>query len=174
MAKKEQLTANQKMFCYEYVLDHNGKRAYMAAYPNSSEKAAEAGASRLLRVAKVSAFIAQLESKKLKKLDFSLDDVLNELAAIGFSKVTDYASIDCGVATFEDTENLTDRQKSAIAQIEVSDRGMTKIKIHDKTKALSELRRHFELAQGQNEDENKDDGFLDALEDKAGGLDWET
>lgn len=31
---KETLTPKQRLFCYEYVLDHNGKRSYQAAYPN--------------------------------------------------------------------------------------------------------------------------------------------
>ena len=42
----------------------------------------------------------------------------------------------------------------------------------DRVKALAELLRHFELARG-HEDEQTDDGFLEALEQKAGEQAWE-
>nr|DAP44129.1 MAG TPA: Terminase small subunit [Caudoviricetes sp.] len=46
---KETLTPKQRLFCYEYVLDHNGKRSYQAAYPNcKAPGSAESQASRLL------------------------------------------------------------------------------------------------------------------------------
>lgn len=51
---KETLTPKQRLFCYEYVLDHNGKRSYQAAYPNcKAPGSAESQASRLLRIDKV-------------------------------------------------------------------------------------------------------------------------
>lgn len=51
---KETLTPKQRLFCYEYVLDHNGKRSYQAAYPNcKAPGSAESQASRLLRNDKV-------------------------------------------------------------------------------------------------------------------------
>lgn len=46
---KETLTPKQRLFCYEYVLDHNGKRSYQAAYPNcKAPGSAESQTSRLL------------------------------------------------------------------------------------------------------------------------------
>ena len=61
---KETLTPKQRLFCYEYVLDHNGKRSYQAAYPNcKAPGSAESQASRLLRNDKVKKFIAELESE---------------------------------------------------------------------------------------------------------------
>ena len=69
---KETLTPKQRLFCYEYVLDHNGKRSYQAAYPNcKAPGSAESQASRLLRNDKVKKFIAELEKRKLDKLDFT-------------------------------------------------------------------------------------------------------
>lgn len=38
---KETLTPKQRLFCYEYVLDHNGKRSYQAAYPNCKAPGAQ-------------------------------------------------------------------------------------------------------------------------------------
>lgn len=84
---KETLTPKQRLFCYEYVLDHNGKRSYQAAYPNcKAPGSAESQASRLLRNDKVKKFIADLEKRKLDKLDFTATDVLNALCSIGFAE----------------------------------------------------------------------------------------
>lgn len=172
MAAKEKLSDSQRMFCYEYVLDHNGKRAYLAAYPKSNEKSAEASASRLLRNVKIQKVIASLENRKIKKLDFGLDAVLEELAAIGFSNCTDYIKIVNGAVVISDTAGLTDKQKRAISQIKEGQSGI-EIKLHDKTKALTALLKHFELAAG-SEDEETDTGFVEALERKAGDIDWEA
>lgn len=172
MATKETLSGNQRMFCHEYVLDHSGKRAYLAAFPNSSPKSAEANASRLLAKDKIQRYIASLESKKIKKLDIGLDAVLAELASIGFSDCTDYAQIQDGNVLINDTNKLTSAQKKAISQIK-SGRYGVEIKLHDKTKALTELLRHFELAAGVG-DEEMDNSFVEALERKAEEIDWET
>ena len=134
---KETLTPKQRLFCYEYVLDHDGKRSYQAAYPNcKAPGSAESQASRLLRNDKVKKFIADLEKRKLDKLDFTATDVLNALCSIGFAETAK-------------PPNTSDR-----------------------VKALAELLRHFELARG-HEDEQTDDGFLEALEQKAGEQAWE-
>lgn len=134
---KETLTPKQRLFCYEYVLDHNGKRSYQAAYPNcKAPGSAESQASRLLRNDKVKKFIAELEKRKLDKLDFTATDVLNALCSIGFAETAK-------------PPNTSDR-----------------------VKALAELLRHFEWARG-HEDEQTDDGFLEALEQKAGEQAWE-
>ena len=134
---KETLTPKQRLFCYEYVLDHNGKRSYQAAYPNcKAPGSAESQASRLLRNDKVKKFIADLEKRKLDKLDFTATDVLNALCSIGFAETAK-------------PPNTSDR-----------------------VKALAELLRHFELARW-HEDEQTDDGFLEALEQKAGEQAWE-
>lgn len=162
MPKNVNLTNQQRMFCYEYVLDHNGKRAYMAAYPNSSDKAAESASSRLLKLDKIKNFIAVLENKKLKKLDFGLEDILNELAAIGLLKETDYTDVINGTVCVYNTVDMTERQKSAIAGIKNTQYGI-EIKTHDKVKALSKLLDHFELAQGESteiEDTNDLDGEI--------------
>ena len=66
----ENLTPKQRAFCNEYLIDMNATRAYKAAYPNvKSENTAMSNGSKLLRNAKVKAFIAnhlqQIEDKKI-------------------------------------------------------------------------------------------------------------
>ena len=70
------LEPRQERFCHEWLKDHNGTRAYLAAYPDSSPKSAEADASRLLRHAKVALRLANLMHDQLLALDFDAAEVL--------------------------------------------------------------------------------------------------
>lgn len=59
--KVEDLLPSHEEFCLEYYNNgFNGKRAYMKANPDCSEKSAEAAASRLLRNVKVQNYLKKL------------------------------------------------------------------------------------------------------------------
>ncbi len=64
------LPAQQEQFCQRYVLQGgiNAKKAYKLAYPDVSDKAAESGASRLLRNDKVRARILQLAAEARRRV----------------------------------------------------------------------------------------------------------
>jgi len=56
------LTANQQVFCDEYLKDRNATRAYRSAYQNvKNDDSAKAAASRLLTRVNVSAYIDRQE-----------------------------------------------------------------------------------------------------------------
>ncbi len=58
------MTDKQRIFADEYLKDHNGTRAYKAAYPHiKSDSAAAAAATRLLRNVKVSEYLAEQEKR---------------------------------------------------------------------------------------------------------------
>ena len=62
----ENLTAKQRIFCNEYLIDMNATRAYKKAYPNiKKDEAARANGSKLLTNANVKAYI----EKQLKKIE---------------------------------------------------------------------------------------------------------
>lgn len=61
------MTGPQQKFCNAYAVDKNGTAAYRAAYPKSSLKAAESGASRMLRRDKVKAEIQRIRDKAQEK-----------------------------------------------------------------------------------------------------------
>jgi phage terminase small subunit len=73
----EGLTDQQRLFCLEYLKDHNGKQAAIRA--GYSEKTAEVQASRLLSNVKVSAFIQEKQSKVEKKLELSAEKILRDI-----------------------------------------------------------------------------------------------
>ena len=60
------VTGPQAKFCEGIATGLNGTEAYLAAYPRSTRRAAEPGASRLLRNAKVKAEIAKLRAEAAK------------------------------------------------------------------------------------------------------------
>lgn len=53
------MTPKQRVFADEYIKTRNATRAYMMAYPNSSEDSARRDASRLLTNADISAYVKQ-------------------------------------------------------------------------------------------------------------------
>jgi phage terminase small subunit len=72
-----ELPPNQKIFSEEWVKDRNGKRAAIVA--GYAERSAEVTASRLLRNAKVKAYVDILLAEASKRRAETLDDILDEL-----------------------------------------------------------------------------------------------
>lgn len=137
------MTEKQKIFADEYLIDLNATRAYRVAYPavKKDETAAQAG-SRLLRNVKVAKYISERIQDRQQRTEITQDMVIKELAAIGFSKATDYVTIKGGVVCIKDTDALTEDQIRAIAGIKEGANGI-EIKLNDKEKALELLGRHL-------------------------------
>ena len=78
---------NQKIFVNEYLIDRNATRAYKAAYPGiKNDNTAAASGNRLLRNDKVAEYIKERMADRAKRTEVSQDDVVKELATIGFAK----------------------------------------------------------------------------------------
>lgn len=97
-----------------------------------------------------------------KRSVLSPDRVLEELAAIGFAKVTDCLSIQGDELLLRDTENLTGPQAAAIASIERTNSGI-RLKFYDKLKALELLGKHMRLFEGENRTDTGESNLLDAI-----------
>ena len=69
-----------------------------------------------------------------KKKEVSAERVLEELVAIGFSKVTDFLYVENNTLMFRLSEELSAGEKAAIASIERTANGF-KVKLYDKLKA---------------------------------------
>lgn len=134
------LNDRQKRFCDEYLIDLNATQAAIRA--GYSGRTAAASAARLLTKVNTQKYIQALMSKREKRTEISQDMVIRELAAIGFSKATDYAEIDGPLVTIKPTSDLTEDQARAIAGIEQGNFGI-KIKLCDKVKALELLGKHM-------------------------------
>lgn len=137
------MTEKQKIFADEYLIDLNATRAYKAAYPavKKDETATQAG-SRMLRNVKVESYISERMKERQERTEVSQDMVVKELAAIAFSKITDYVEIIDGNVVIKNTKGLTDEQIRAIAGIKEGKNGV-EIKMNDKERALELLGRHL-------------------------------
>lgn len=137
------MTEKQKIFADEYLIDLNATRAYRAAYPSikKDETAAQAG-SRMLRNVKVAKYISERMQERRQRTEVTQDMVVRELAAIAFSKATDYAAVKNGTVIIKNTAELSDEQISAIAGIKEGANGI-EVKLNDKEKALELLGRHL-------------------------------
>ena len=77
----------QKVFCREYVKNgNNGTKAYMIAYPDSSEESARRQASRLLTNVDIQKYLQQLQSKTEDKAIMSIQDRMKWLTDLIISK----------------------------------------------------------------------------------------
>ena len=76
------LTDKQKIFCKEYIKDFNATRAAIAA--GYSKKGARQTASDTLAKAYIQEQINKLTTKRAERTQITADNVVKELAKIGF------------------------------------------------------------------------------------------
>lgn len=184
------LTEKQIRFCKEYLIDLNATRAYKrAGYSVKSDAAAATEGSKLLRNPKVQEEIDKLIKRREKRTEIKQDDVINELAAIAFQNISDYAKVIQKPAYINDngkrvklldengkpvmyetveltlTDNLTDKQKKAISYIKTGKYGI-EIGTYNKVDALELLGRHLGMfkdkveVSGLDEEKSKLDDII--------------
>ena len=87
--------------------------------------------------------------------------VVEELAAIGFARATDFLSVQDGKLLVRSTDDLRKSDRSAIASIETTSSGI-RLKFYDKMKALELLGKYLGLFDGKPETEERND-LLEAI-----------
>lgn len=193
--ENDELTDKQRLFCIYYIRCFNATKAYQKAYGCSYEVAAVNG-SRMLRNAKIKEEIFRLKQDRMNREFLSEADIFQKYMDIAFADMTDYAEF--GNDTFTDPDtgekvpysfvNLKDSKSvdgTLISEVSKGKDG-AKIKLADKMKALQWLSDHMDLAteeqrykiavmkskvQGMDDDEQTDDGFIEALNGTA-SKDW--
>lgn len=166
------LTERQRRFCDEYLIDFNGTQAYYRAGYNAKRDVVAANGSRnLLANPDVQAYIQARQAEIRKQTDITRERVLRELAAIGFSDVTDYIQVSGNEnpnVIIRPTDDIPVEKRAALAGIKQGRYGI-EIKLHDKLRALEQISRIMgyirEIGDHQPEGDN---GLLDALKLSAG------
>lgn len=164
------LTEKQKRFVEEYLVDLNATQAAIRA--GYSEKTAQEQSSRLLSNVMVQEAVQKAVADRSARTEITQDAVLRELAAIGFSRATDFAKITAnGCVKLTPTVLLSDEQQRAVASIKKGKYGV-ELRLHDKLGALQLIGRHIGMFTGKEEqkDEVEDDGLMAALEKIAGNI----
>ncbi|WP_426751697.1 terminase small subunit [Myxococcus sp. Y35] len=155
-SSRDELTAKQRAFVREYLVDHNGKQAAIRA--GYSEHSAEVTASKLLRIPKVSAAIeeaeAQVDEAVKDAVTVEVAEVLRELRRIAFSDIGDMVGEGGGIL---DLKAMPLDARRAISSIEVEElfegKGseriqigtVTKLKLWSKEKGLELLAKYLKM-----------------------------
>lgn len=138
------LTDKQKKFIDEYLVDLNATQAAIRA--GYKEKAAYRTGAENLRKPQIQEEIQKRIQERQQRTEVTQDMVVKELAAIAFSRATDYVEIRsngvCSTVVIKPTTNLSDQQIRAIAGIKEGANGI-EVKLNDKGKALELLGRHL-------------------------------
>lgn len=138
------LTDKQKKFIDEYLVDLNATQAAIRA--GYKEKTAYRTGAENLRKPQIQREIQKRMQERQQRTEVTQDMVVKELAAIAFSRATDYVEIRsngvCSTVVIKPTSDLSDQQIRAIAGIKEGANGI-EIKLNDKEKALELLGRHL-------------------------------
>lgn len=97
-----------------------------------------------------------------KKKEVSVQRVMEELAAIGFSKVTDFLYVENNTLMIRPSEELSAGEKAAIASIERTSNGL-KVKFYDKLKALELLGKHMGMFEAKQYEPVHNTNLLEAI-----------
>lgn len=158
-----ELTDQQQLFCREFIVDFNGKKAGIRA--GMPEAGAAAQASRLLTERKVTDYIHELFTERAARTDVNADRVLLELSNIGFSDLHDFIDIDgSGCLEVKDLRTVPRSKRRAIKSIKQKKRivsggtnkeggedtileSTTEIQLWDKLSAIDKIMKHLGMCQ---------------------------
>lgn len=141
--KKRGLTAKQKAFVQEYLIDLNAvQSALRAGYSQAKAK----NASEFLKIPLVKEAVDKAQEKRSKRTELTQDRVIQELANIAFADLRDVAEWSGDSLTLKASHTLTPEQASMISDLSVTATATgnnVKVKRHDKVKALELIMRHM-------------------------------
>ena len=150
----DKITPKQQRFVSEYLIDLNATQAAIRA--GYSVKGAHVRGAELLRNRKAADAIQKAMAERGKRTEIEADDVIRELAKIGFANMMDYTRVTDEGEMVVDLSKITREQAAAIGEVTVEDfmdgRGddaravrRVRFKLADKRAALVDLGRHFAL-----------------------------
>ena len=159
------MTAKQKRFVSEYLVDLNATQAAIRA--GYSKRTACEQASRLLANVKISEEIAKRREKLQNKLEITQERVLEELAAVGFANAASYVEIlKPGIVRIKATQSLTREQRAAIIGIKETQNGV-EIKLADKVRALELLGKHLGVFDNGSAATNQENNIFEIIEEST-------
>jgi len=149
------LTPKQRCFVDEYLIDLNATQAAIRA--GFSARTAQEQGSRLLSNVMVAESVARAKAERSARTGLTADRVIEELAAIGFARMSDFAEWGDGEhMSLKPSDGLTDHQAAAISQVVESEKFIKAlgrdeqlmsrertIKLHDKLGTLKLLGQHL-------------------------------
>jgi Terminase small subunit len=145
MARGLTLTLAEEKFAQAYIdCDGNAELAWTKAFGDSRRERGWSNAGRMLKKAPVFLRIQELRANVIERLDMSRNELIDQLAPIARSCVTDYYSWDeDGNLALKTSDDLTREQAKAISEVivtkEASGRSTIRFKLHDKIPAVKQI-----------------------------------
>jgi len=153
---KDGLEPKQIRFVEEYLVDLNATQAALrSGYGSNKTSAASLGYQNLRRPAVAAAVAKALAERP----GITSVRIVDEFAKIAFARAGDYATWGPDGVTIKASEDLTDDEQAAIAEVvetKTKDGGTKRIKLHDKVAALEKLARIFGMFTDKHEITGKD------------------
>jgi phage terminase small subunit len=167
--------AKQETFAQEYLIDLNATKAAIRA--GYAERSARQQGQRLLTNDDIAERIAELQEKREKRTEITADRVLQELAAIGFSDIGDFATWGAGGVMLKESSELREGATRVVESISEGEEGRVRIKLHSKLGALSKIADHLGMFRdnqgGSDEPANRIPPPIEVYHEDA-GADEET
>lgn len=156
------LTAKQQRFVEEYLVDLNATQAAIRA--GYSADTARQTASENLSKPDIASAIEEAQARRSMRTNITQDQVVRELARIGFADIRKVVTWRNGAPTFNEddaedsgdvrisianfvsltpSDEIDDETGAAIAEVSQTKDGALKVKMHDKKGALVDLGRHL-------------------------------
>lgn len=169
------MTPRQRRFVEEYLIDLNATQA--ATRAGYSAKTANEQGARLLANASVAKAISDAQERRSHRTNITQDQVLRELAKIGFVDIRKVVTWTNGCTGFNEDEaeetgevrlsvanfvmltpsdQIDDETAAAIAEVSQTKDGALKVKLHDKRAALVDIGRHLGMFKDKVEVTGKD------------------
>jgi len=157
----KELTDKQERFCQEYIVDLNATQAYIRA--GYTADSANANGNRLIVNDSIAKRIAELKAERSKRVQFTADDLFNELVKVGTSNIADFVTVQPDGSSRIDLSKCSREQMAALSEVSTeqsyADTGSDddpsiqtvlkiKIKQHSKNQALIELGKHLGVKSG--------------------------
>lgn len=160
---ENELTAKQRAFVREYLIDLNATQAAIRA--GYSEKTARQIGEENLSKPDIASAVEAAMKNRADRTDITADRVLRELAKIGFADIRKAVKWQSSLITEEDnpdggdvaviktvvtnnvqlvaSDELDDDTAAAVSEISQNATGGLKIKLHDKRAALVDIGKHL-------------------------------
>jgi phage terminase small subunit len=138
------LTAKQEKFCQEYMVDLNATQAALrSGYSEHSSK--QIGTENIAKPA-IQARIAELQKKASKKVEVTVEMLLQEYKRIGFGDPRKIITWSGDTSILKPSDELTDDEIAMVSGV-VQKKGKygdtVEIKFNDKIAALDKLAKHL-------------------------------
>lgn len=167
-AKVRPLTEKQKTFADRYIETGVATQSYIdAGYKASSRSVAEANARKLLADSRIKAFVDARIAAKDEARVAKQDEVLQFLTSVMRGEVVEQFPIGLGMGE----QQLVNKKLDGAARIKAAELLGKRYGVWSSSEELrlrlEKMRAEVAALKGNGDDEDEDDGFLDALKGKA-------